>query len=391
MSSISSAIEYNLKANFEVLSDFAFLIDEILYLASPLAGTSLRKLKFKCLRPDHDGVCEEEGTPQLSFLHFKEIAEKNRELKENFKYLTEEVFYRPVKIQEREVAELLRNCHVNLNQFVRGGQRAVEKFKPVKNLFEFAYTAQKKLYYYLEVCSGVFGEAIVESDGFRRVFRGPLRIVWENLGLHAKQIGGSRAYFDKNGNLTEMIIEIEHRKRKPATEYLQYIIGFTDNLIGDFPMMDVNINTIPIALLFGEVTEIPRGAAVACPEARKDMMKAVSPILKIERGFMEEVGRIDVEKAENVGTEAKRLFETCSRSDLDFWRYRGAYVDKGFEFLDALTILAEGRKYPLFPEKWTGIRKYLERLRHTSSITTGKELIEKTADTMRKYSAEFPK
>ena len=383
-------IKYNLEADFEVLSDFAFLKDEIYYLSSPFLKLPLREYKFKYLRTDQDGVCEAENTFQLSFLHFKEMAERNRELKENFEYLTEDLFNKPVEIQEKEISELLKECRVDLKQFFYSGQEAARKFKPVKNLLEFVHTLQKKLFYYIEVCSGVFGEIIVESESFNKIYKGPLRILWENLGIYPKQIGGSKAYFDKNGNLVKIEIEIEHRKRKPAPHYLQYIIGFTDYLEGDFPMIDVNINTMPIALLFGEVTEIPYGIAIACSEARKDMMKAINPILKIERGIMEEVGNVDIKKAEEIGREIRKIFEICLKNS-NILKYREDYVNKSFEFLDTLAIAIAGKKYPLFPEKLTGIRDYLERLKYVSDFAACKELMEKTIDIMKKYSAEFPK
>ena len=390
MESALNKIEYNLKANFEVLSDFAFLKDDIFYLSSPFLGPSSAKYKPKYLRADQDGVCEMEGTPQLSFLHFKEIAGQNKKLKENFEYLTGEVFDKPVEAQEEELARLLRECDVNLKQFVYAGQIAARKFRPVKNLYEFSNIMQRKLSYSLEVCSGVFGEAIIENEGVYKVYQGPLRILWENMGLTPKQIGGSKAYFDKNGMLSRITLELEHRKRKPAPDYLQFIIGFTDNLKGDFPMMDVNINMLPIALVFGGLPEIPRGLATACPEARKDMKMATNSILKIERGIMEEIGNVDIQRAEKIGVEIKKLFDVCLKDEASFLSNRETYVDRCFEFLDILTISAN-QKYPLFPEKLTGIRDCLNRLKNTSDVANGIELTEKTVDILKRYSAEFPR
>ena len=99
MNSIAQTIEYNLKSDFEVLSDYVFVKQEMCYLASPL-GLPFGKFKFKHLRTDQDGVCEKENTTQLSILHFEEMADKNPELKSNLKYLTEDIFYKPVETQE---------------------------------------------------------------------------------------------------------------------------------------------------------------------------------------------------------------------------------------------------------------------------------------------------
>lgn len=391
MSSIAQTIEYNMKSDFEVLSDYVFVKQEMCYLASPF-GSPLGKFKFKHLRTDQDGVCEKEDTIQLSILHFEEIADQNPELKLNLKHLTEDIFYKPVETQEIEIAELLRGCNVNLEQFFYGGQRAVRRFESVRNLHNYVNTTQRKLSYTLEVHSGVFKEAKVVNGGLpENKYPGPLRLLWEErLGLPPENIRGSVAYFNEDGVPVKIMLELEHRKSEPAPEYLQYIIGCTDYLKSDFPMIDVNINTIPIALVFGELQEIPRGVAIACPRARKDMMEVVELILKIERGFIEKVGGIDTYKAEKIGREVEKLFEMCSRDNSSFLEYRRAYVDKSFEFLDALTILVE-EKYPLFPEKKTGIRKYLSMLKNTSDIVRGKELLEKTINIMKKYSAEFPK
>jgi len=343
------------------------------------------------LLTDQDGVCEEEDTPQLSYLHFEEMARKNTELKGNLSYLIDEVFHKPVEIQETEITELLRDCKVNLNHFVRSGQKAEVRLKRVKNLFEFVYTVQRRLSHYMEVRSGVFGEAKIEGENLSSTYPGPLRIAWKKLGLAPEQIGGSTAYFDENGNLVKILLEIEHRKSKPVPEYLQYLIGFTDFLEDDYPMININLDITPIALLFGASVEIPQGIAVPCPEARKDMMKAINPILKIERGFMEEVGNVDIKKVEDIGKKIKEIFEICSRNDMEFWRNREYFVKESFEFLDTLTILSNGKKQPLFPETLTEIRNDLKVSKHTSDVTIGRELMKKTIDAMRRYSAEFPK
>lgn len=315
-------------------------------------------------------------------------SEKNTKLKENFEYIIEEAFNKPAEIQEVELAHELRDFGVTANELVLSGQRAISRFKPVHNLLDFVQTVQRNLHYELGIRSGVFKE--IRVKGKEEPYPGPLRIFWERVGIPEERIGGSIAYCDENGIIEKIVLEIEGRKKGLAPDYLQYLIGLTDYLKGDFPMIDVSVKILPIALLFGEEIEIPRGVAVACPKARRDMMEAVKPILKVERGFVEEIGGIDVKKAEDIGRKIRNLLEICLGNDSDFEKYRKDYADKSFEFLDTLSIKIDNG-YPIFPVKWTEIRSLLNRLRYTSDIAIGKDLMKETAALMRRYSPEFPR
>ncbi|MDI6798990.1 MAG: hypothetical protein QMD12_03315, partial [Candidatus Aenigmarchaeota archaeon] len=331
--SLPEAIRYNLNAEFEVLSDFTFLRNEI-YLSCPVFGTNLRGYKPKYIRTDQDGVCEEEGTPQLSFLHFREMARRNQRLNENFEYLTGKIFNDPVEVQEKELTSLLKGCSVKIKDFVYAGQAAVRKFRPVKNLLNFVSTIQRKLGYSLETFSGVFSEAKMKVNSCRS-YQGPLKIFWKRMGLSEKQINGSIAYFGKNGEIERIELRLEHRKEKPIEGFLNYLIGFTDNLKGDFPMMSVNINTTPVAILFGKSEETLHGIAVPFPEGKKDMMKTIKPILKVERGFMEYIGGIDVKEAERIGNKIKGIYKQCSEKR-DPLSYKNDYVKDSLAFLNLL-------------------------------------------------------
>jgi len=391
---LEEIINYNLQSDFEVLSDYAFLGKEI-YLSHPILGPSLRKyglkeLRLKRMRTDQDGVCEKEGTPQLSILHFKEMAERNKLLKENFEYLTGKIFYEPVEIQEKEIPELLRGCGVKAKDIIYAGRAAVRKFIPVENLLEYVSTAQRKLGYYLETFSGVFGE--IKIKGVKQSFAGPLKIFWKQMGLLEKQINGSIAYCDALGNIESIKLTLEDRKRSPIKESFNYVIGCTDYLKGDFAMIDVNISTVPIAFLFGEVEEIPRGTAIPCPEARKDMMKVIDFVLKVERAFVEKIGEVDIKEAERIGKEVMRNYKLCKESHENFLKYRNDYVSRSFNFLGVLSFKSRtGERYPLIAERKTRIKEYLERLKYTTDATTGNWFLEETCKIMEKYSAEFPR
>jgi len=373
-------IEENIKADFEVLSDYVFLKDDIYYLSNPSLKPPLKNYKFKYLRSDQDGVCEAEGTPWLSYLHFKNmVGEKNME------YLFESIARKPIQEKEKEICEFLRENRINFQKFFLAGKKAVEEFKPVKNLFEFVYTAETKLSYYLEIRSGTFGEIKVGENSFD----GPLKIFWKNLGLSSQQIGGSKAYFNEEGILEKIELELEHRKSKPLPNHLQYVIGLTDTPEADFPMIDVDLNILPLVFSFDKPAEIPRGIVIPCQKARKDMMEIIKIMLKVERGVVEYFGNVDVEEAKKVGKEIKKLYEICFSNQHNFLEYRESFVNKSLDFLEKLNVEIGGKKYPLFPENLTRIKEYLTFLRYSSNFNVGKELGEKIIELMKKYSAEF--
>jgi hypothetical protein len=210
------------------------------------------------------------------------------------------------------------------------------------------------------------------------------------LGLSEEQIGGSKAYFDENGELKRVELELEHKKRKPVFGYLQYLIGLTDTPSTDFPMVDVSVNILPLIFSL-EVCEVPRGLVIACKEARKDMCEAIKPILKVERGIVEEFGRIDVKRAEEIGKEIKGLYEICVKNLEELLKNKGRFVDKSLDFLESLSFEAGGKRFSIFPEKFTQIRKKLMLLKNSQNSEVCRELIEDVIDSMKRYSAEFPK
>jgi hypothetical protein len=380
MSTLLKKIEYNLKADFEVLSDYVFLQDELYYLSNPSFKPPVRNCRLKYLRSDHDGVCEAEGTPQLSYLHFKEMIGK-----ENTEHFFESISKKPLEEKERIACEFLRENRVDVNKFILAGKRAVKEFKPVKNIFEFVHTVERKLSYYLDIRSGIFSEAFIGEKSFP----GPLKIFWKILGLSPMQIGGSKAYFDENGILIKIEFELEHKKRRPVFGYLEYLIGFTDTPISDFPMVDVNINILPLIFSFDKIDDVPRGLIITCKEARKDMCEAIKPILKVERGIVEELGKVDIEKVEKIGKEIKKLYEIYSTEDL--LKNKENFVNKSSDFLESLCFEIEGKNFSLFPEKFTQIRKKLILLKNSQDFEVCRELIEDVINLMKRYSAEFPK
>ncbi|MEM5855463.1 MAG: hypothetical protein QXG39_02350 [Candidatus Aenigmatarchaeota archaeon] len=382
MSSLLSKIEQNIKTSFEILSDYVFLIDDIYYLPNPSIKPPLKNYKFKYLRSDQDGVYEAEGTPWLSYLHFKNMLGD-----ENAKSLIESVSKKSVEDKEREICEFLKENHINFQKFFSAGKKAVEEFKPVKNLFNFVHSVQTKLSYYLDIRSGTFGEIRIGKS----YFDGPLKIFWKNLGVSSEQIGGSKAYFDEEGTLEKIELELEHKKSQPMPNYLQYVLGFTDTPQTDFPMIDVNLNILPLVFSFGKLAEIPRGIVIPCQNAKKDMMEAIRIMLKVERGIVEYFGNVDVEGAKKIGKEVKRLYEICFSSHQNFLKYKESFVNKSLDFLEKLSVEIGKRKYPLFPEELTGIKKYLITLQNSTNFEISKELSDKIIYLMKKYSAEFPR